>query len=74
MYLPKASPSVNGDSPRRDATEFLPTRTVAIEGPGATHLDEFEGRLVVAVDKPLAKVPITVSEDDLEPLLTNPLG
>ena len=43
-------------------------------GPGAAHLDKFEGRLVVVVEKPIAKLAVAVAVDDLEGLLADPLN
>ena len=46
---------------------------VAVEAPGAAHLDELEARLVVAVEEPVAELALGVAVDDLEGLLADPL-
>ena len=40
---------------------------------GPAHLDQLQGRLVVAVEEPLAELALAVAEDDLEGLLADPL-
>ena len=42
---------------------------VAVEGPGSLQLDEFEGRLVVAIDVAVAELTVRVAVDDLDALL-----
>ncbi len=54
----------------RDQAQEVP---IAVEGPGAPHLHQLQGWLVIPIEESLAKLTFAVAEDDLDGLLTDPL-